>query len=128
MVFKSYPVNEIQVGVEDFLRRMSAEHTYKQSYYALDDKRVAFRRQFNPAVNIVGLQPYAALTAVDKVALGLVFLVQRFLFVAQINEQLILVHPVGEVGELFDHLVLSFVYSHFLINFVISFITYGQPS
>lgn len=70
-------VDEIQVSVENLLRRVPVEHTYEQGYYAFYYQRVALRREVYSAVLIVGLQPHAALAAVYEVALRLVLVVKR---------------------------------------------------
>ena len=52
-------------------------------------------------------QPYAALAAVDEVLFGLVALRQRLLVVAEVDEQLVFIHPIIEVVEFLDDLVLD---------------------
>ena len=112
--FQADAVDEVKVGGEYLVGRVAAEHADEQGDDALHDERVALRREVYRAVAPVGLQPDAALAAVYEVALGLVALVERLLLVAQVDEQLVLVHPVGEVGELCYHLVLCFVDGHIL--------------
>ena len=75
-------VNEVKVSIEDLLRRMAADHLYEQGDDALDDERVAVGSKHELAVDKVALQPHTALTAVDEVLLGLVFLVEWFEIIA----------------------------------------------
>ena len=112
MVAQPDALDEIQVGVEDFLWCVSVEHTDEQGDDAFHDEGVALCREHDFAIHKVGLQPHTALATVNQVALCLVPLVERWLLVAQVDEQLVFVHPVGEVGEFFDHLVLQFVDCH----------------
>jgi len=94
---------------------VSAEHLYEQCYYALHDERVALRSECYHVAVVVGLQPHTALAAVYQVLFRLVTLVQRLEVVAQVDEHLIPVHPVGESGKLLYHLVLCFIYCHCLV-------------
>lgn len=82
MVFQSDALDEIQVGIENLLRSMSAQYADKQSDDSLHDESIALGSEHNLTVHIVSLQPHAALASVDKVALGLVFLVEWFLLIA----------------------------------------------
>lgn len=85
----------------------------------LYDERIAIGSENELAIYIIALQPYAALTAVDKVLLVLVFLVERSQLVAQVNEHLILVHPVGEILELLYYFILQFINCcHYFISLI----------
>lgn len=102
-------LDEIEVGIEDLLRRVAADHADEQRDDALGDERVAIGGEDEAAIGVVALQPHAALTTLDEVLLVLVLLVQRLEVVAQVDQHLILVHPVGKLVELLDDLVLQFV-------------------
>ena len=93
MLPETYLVNEIEVGIQDFLWRMSRQHTDEQADNAFHDKGIAFGGKMNHflflsvTVTVSRLhqlrnKPYAALATVDEVLLRLVFLVQRLLFIA----------------------------------------------
>ena len=112
MLLQTDLLDEVEVGIEYLLRRMIAQHADQQGHDALDDERVTLGGEADFAVGIVGLQPYPALAAVDQVLLGLVLVVERRLFVAQVYQQLLLVHPVVETGELIYDLVLNLVDGH----------------
>ena len=109
MVLQSDGVDEVEVGVENLLRRGVAEHADEQGHDALHDEGVALGGEVEAPVAVVGMQPHAALAAVNQVLLGLVLLGQGLLVVAQVNEQLVAVHPVVEAGELVYDFVLSVV-------------------
>ena len=96
MVFQAYAVDEIQVGVHYLLWSVSAQHPYKQCHDAFHYQCVALGCEVQLSVHIVALQPHTALTTVDEVALRLVFLVQWLLLVAEVDEQLVFVHPIVE--------------------------------
>ena len=85
---------------------MVGHHTDEQGDDALDDERVALRLEVHLPVDEVGLQPHTALAALDQVGIRLVGFVQGSLFIAQVDEQLVSVHPVVEVTELGDDFVL----------------------
>ena len=109
MIAQSDLVDEIKVGIEDLLRRVIAQHLDEQGDDALHDQRIAVGGEHQPAIHHVALEPHAALTAVDEVLLGLIFIVEGFEVIAQVNQHLVLVHPVVEVAELSHHLVLQFI-------------------
>ena len=96
MFAESDALNEIEVGIQNFLWSMTAENTDEQRNDTFHDKCIALGREPQLIVAVVGLQPHPTLTAVDEVAFGLVFLIQRLLFITQVDEQLIAVHPVIE--------------------------------
>ena len=86
MLFQADFIDKIEVGIEYLLGRMVAQHTDEQGHDALHDEGVALGREMDTAVGIVGLQPYAALAAVNQVLLGLIFIVERCLLVAQVYQ------------------------------------------
>src|SRR3712207_7529670 len=88
---------------------MAAQHTDKQGYNALYDEGVALGRELQEALTVVTLHPHPALTAVYQVLLRLVLIVQRRQFVAQIDEHLVLIHPIIEILKFLDDLVLQFI-------------------
>ena len=106
MLAQSYLVDEVEVGIEYILRRLVVEDTDKQANNAFHNECVALCLEVDMCAVIICLQPNAALTAFDEVALCLVFLVQGWQTVAHVNEQLVAVHPVVKVLKLFDNLLL----------------------
>ena len=109
MLPKSYPIDEIEVGINDFLWCMATDNTNEQGNNSLRYECVGIGSEHEFAILHVALQPHAALTALYKVLLCLVFRVQFLQIVAQVDEHLIFVHPVGEIGKLTDYLILKFV-------------------
>ena len=117
MLAQSDAVDEIEVGIENLLRSVSAEHADEQCHNALHYQCVALCGEPQCPVTVVGLQPHTTLAAVDEVAFGFILVVQRLLFVAEVDEQLVFVHPVFEVRELLNNFVLQFVYIfHVLVS------------
>ena len=119
MVSQPYAVDEKQVGIKDFLRSMTTQDTKQQGDESFDYQSITLGLEKEQTVVVVSMYPHAALTTIDKVALGLKFLFQRLHVVAQVDEQLVFVHPVGEVGEFLHHLVLQCFYAH---GFVVSIV------
>jgi hypothetical protein len=69
------------------------------------------------SIAIVGMNPHPALASLNEVVVGLVARLKGLHVIAQVDEQLIFVHPIGEVGELLNHLFLQFVDRfHFLLS------------
>ena len=98
---------------------MTAQHTDEEGDDTLYDERIAIGSEYELAIYIIALQPYAALTAVDKVLLVLVFLIERSQLVAQVNEHLIFVHPVGEILKLLYYFILQFINCcHYFISLI----------
>ena len=100
---------------------MVAEYPYEQCYDTFYDQCIALRAEMDYSrlqTSVSRLlykfrhQPHPALAAVNQVLFRFIFLVERFLFIAQIDEQLILVHPVVEACELLYDLVLNLVNCH----------------
>ena len=94
---------------------MSAEHSDKKCDDALHYQRITLSLEHQFPVFIVCLNPHATLAAFDEVALRLVLFVKRFQFVAQINKQLIFIHPVFEAREFLYHFVLQFIDCHIFL-------------
>ena len=123
MLVQSYAVNEVKVGVEYFLRGMSAQHAYQKSHDALHNQCVALGLELNDSrllagsFLVVGLQPYTALASVYQILFGLILLVQRLLFIAHVYELLIPIHPVVQPLELLNNLVLYLVNCHGVVSF-----------
>ena len=134
MLLQSNLLDEVEVGIQNLLRRMAAEHPDQQTYNALYDHRIALSLKVNdntsrfsavlcqqalPSFGGAGgglrHQPHATLATVNQVLLRLELLVKRLQIVAQINQQLVLVHPVVKAGELLNDLVLYLVYAHFYL-------------
>ena len=82
MLAQSYPVDEVEVGVEDLLGCVPADDADEQRDDALHDECVAVGGEEELAASLVALQPHAALAAVDEVLLGFVFLVELVELVA----------------------------------------------
>ena len=119
MVFQTNLLYEIEVGIHNLGWGMTAQYTDEEGDDALYDERIAVGCEYELAIYIIALQPYAALTAIDEFLLILVFLVESSQLVAQVNEHLILVHPVGEILELLYHFILQFINCcHYFISFI----------
>lgn len=99
-------LNEIEVGIDDFLRRVAGEDLDQQGNDAFDDDGVALALEDDLPVYVIGLQPDAALASLDQIALCLIALIEWWQRVAQIDQEGVFVHPIVEYGELVDDLVL----------------------
>ena len=88
---------------------MSAHHLDEQADDTLHDEGITLGLEVHQSLRIVGLQPHTALASLNQVLFGLVLLIQWGLVVAQVDEQLVTVHPVVQFAELFDDFVLQFV-------------------
>ena len=99
-------LNEIEVGIDDFLRRVAGEDLNQQGNDAFDDDGVALALEDDLPVYVIGLQPDAALASLDQIALCLIALIEWWQRVAQIDQEGVFVHPIVEYGELVDDLVL----------------------
>ena len=64
---------------------MVGENTDEQGNDTLDDESVTLCREMQQTVGIVALKPHSTLTSVDKITFRLVFLVERSLFIAQVE-------------------------------------------
>lgn len=99
-------LNEIEVGIDDFLRRVAGEDLDQQGDNAFDDDSVALALEDDLPVYVIGLQPDATLASLDQIALCLIALIEWWQRVAQIDQEGVFVHPIVEYGELVDDLVL----------------------
>lgn len=99
-------LNEIEVGIDDFLRRVAGEDLDQQGNDAFDDDGVALALEDDLSVHVIGLQPDAALASLDQIALCLIALIEWWQRVAQVDQEGVFIHPIVEYGELVDDLVL----------------------
>ena len=98
---------------------MTAQYANQKSDDTLHDKSITISSKHELAILIIALQPYTALTAIDEVLLVLIFLVKRLQLVTQVDEHLILIHPIGEVLELLYYFILQIIdCSHYFISFI----------
>ena len=113
VIAKANTLDEIEVGIENFLWRMVAENADEEGDDALDDQGVALGAEMHEAFGCeVGNEPHAALATVDEVLFGLLALGKGLLLRTEVDEELVAIHPVVEIAELFDDFVLYFVDSH----------------
>ena len=112
MLLEAYLFDEVEVGIGDVFGSAAGENPDQEADDALDDEGVALGLEHETVFGLIGVEPYAALTALDEVVVGLVLLGQGFLLTAEVDEELVLVHPVVEFAELLDNLVLYFVDGH----------------
>ena len=85
------PVDEIEVRVDDLLRRAAAEHADQQRDDPFGDDRVAVGRKVNFAVAQLGVDPYARLSSPDKELLVSVLLADCRQLAAQFDQVLLFV-------------------------------------
>ena len=114
VLFEANLLDEVEVGIGNLFGGMAREDLHQKAYDTLHDEGIALGLEHEATVHLVGLQPYAALASLDEVAVGLVLLGQRLLLTAEVDEELVLVHPVVQFAELLNNLVLYFVDGHFL--------------
>ena len=69
-------LNEIEVSIDDFLRRVAGEDLNQQGNDAFDDDGVALALEDDLPVYVIGLQPDAALASLDQIALCLIALIE----------------------------------------------------
>jgi len=79
---QSDAVDEVEVGIKNLLRGVSAEHANEQRHDTFNNQRVTLGFKHNDALlflapsylllYIVGLQPHPTLATVDEIALYLV--------------------------------------------------------
>ena len=112
MLLEADGFDKIEVSINNLFGSMAGEDLNQEADDTLDDEGITLGLKYEAAVHLVGLQPNAALTALDEIAVGLVLLGQRLLLTAEVDEELVLVHPVVEFAELLDNLVLYFVDGH----------------
>ena len=106
MLLQAYLLDEIQVGIQNLVRGMVGHHLDEQGDDAFYDQGITLGLELQATVLNIALEPYAALAAIDQVLFVLVFLVQWLLVTTQIDQQLVFVHPIIEVSEFLDDLVL----------------------
>ena len=99
--------DEIEVGIEDFLCRMTVDHTEEEGHDALDDEGVALSTELEDAVGVL-----VAHNPDDEILLVLFFGRKGIARFAQIDEQLVAVHPIFNLGKFLDDFVLYFVDGH----------------
>ena len=105
--------NEIEVGIQNLLCRMAVDYTEEEGDDSLHNEGIAFSAELEKAVcSLVAHNPDAALTTVDEVRLVLFFGREDIALFAQINEQLVAVHPIFNLGKFLDDFVLYFVDGH----------------
>ena len=116
MVVQPDGVDKVEVGIEYLLRGAVAEHTHQHRDDALDDNGVAVGLEMHLAVGIIGLEPHAALAAVNEVVGSFVLLVEGRHGIAHVDDERITVEPVGKTVKLFYDFVLNIVNSiHWLV-------------
>jgi hypothetical protein len=97
---------------------VAREYLHEHGYDALDDDSVGVGSEYYVAVCIaLGVEPHAALAAFDEAVWGLQLLGECRQRVAHVDDIGIFVHPVVDVGELVDNILLAFVNSHFSEGF-----------
>ena len=111
---EAYAVDEIEVGVEDVVRRLIAQHTYQQSYDALYYHGVGVGAENYFALRVeLGRNPHTALAALYEVCRRFVGFGQRRQLAAKVYDVGIAVHPVvAQIGELGYDFVLNLVDCH----------------
>lgn len=109
---EAYAVDEVKVGVEDFLRGVAVEHLDKERDDAFDDDGVGVGGEIYMAVALFGVEPHAALATFDEMVRGFVSGVDGRERVAEVDDHCVAVHPVVEVREFLDYFVLGFVDCH----------------
>lgn len=113
VILQSYVADEVEVGIEDVVWCLSVEDSDEECYDALDDEGVTLCLEGEGVVGgLAYCEPHTTLTTVYEVVVGLVTIVHRRQFVAEVYEHLVTVHPVVKLTELFYYLVLYFVYCH----------------
>ena len=113
---ESDTVDEIEVGIEDFIGSTMVEDFHKQRDDALDDQCVGISLKVDFAIfGTLSCDPYSALTSLDKILRGL-FVFREFReSVAEVDDVCVAVHPVGEFGELIHYFILNFIDSHNIV-------------
>ena len=112
MLLESNLLDKVEVGIGNLFSGVPGEHLDQKAHDTLHDERIAFSLEDEAADHLNGLQPYAALAAFYEIAVGLILLGQWLLLTAEVDEELVLVHPVVQLAELFDDLILYFVDGH----------------
>ena len=87
MVLQTDALDEVEVGIENLARRMSADNLNEQSDDALHDECITVGGEDETTVvGHVALHPHAALTAVDEVLLVFILVVERLKIAAEVYE------------------------------------------
>ena len=119
MILQTNLLYEIEISIHNLCWSMTAQHANQESDDALHDKRITIGSKDELTIYIFTLQPNTTLTTVDKVLLVLIFLFERSQLIAQINEHLILVHPVGKILELLNYFILQIINCcHYFISLI----------
>lgn len=83
VLFKADARDEVEVGVEDFLRSMVRQYADEQADDAFDDERIALGAERKVSVGgFIANEPYAALATVDEIAFCFLALLKRLLLFA----------------------------------------------
>lgn len=110
VITEAYALDEVEVGIENLLGSMVAEYADEQCHNALDDECIALGLEVNEALGRkVGGKPYATLAAFDEVLLSLGALGKWLLLRTEVNEELVFIHPIIEVVEFLDDIVLYLI-------------------
>ena len=113
MLAEPYLVDEVEVGVEDFVGSVAIEHTEQERDDAFNDHGVGVGLEGDGAILVaVGGDPHAALASFDEVCRRFLVIGKRRKSVAQVDDVGIAVHPVAETLKLFNDFVLRLVDSH----------------
>ena len=109
-------INEVEVGIDDVMGRVTAQHTYQQSDDALDKDGIGVAVVDDNGFTVSGLglpqlcsKPDFGLAAVDEILFGAVGIGERFETIAVVDEQAVAVHPIVESTKFIDNLALYFV-------------------
>ena len=109
VLFQTDLIDEMEISIQNLLRSMIGKYPNQQADNAFDNDRITLPSEVDPSIHIVGLQPYPTLATLDQVAFGLVFLIQWFERIAQVDQQRIFIHPIVEVCKFCNHFVLQFI-------------------
>ena len=74
MLAETYLVNEIQVSIDNLLWSMITQYTYQKGNDSLCDECIRVSSEDKFTIYVVTLQPYTALTTINKVLLVLILL------------------------------------------------------
>ena len=88
---------------------MIADYPNQKRDNAFHNQRIAVGSKHQFTVRIIALKPHSALAAVNNILFCLIFFVQIAQLVAQIDEQLVTVHPVVKVDKLGYYFLLRLI-------------------
>jgi len=74
VLLKPYAIDEVEVGIQYGLGRLTAQHADEQGNNALGDDGIAVGSENNLTVNQFGFNPNLTLAPVDEVLRGFLFL------------------------------------------------------